>query len=420
MDNPETLAQTIDSSWQALLDALARPEAYIEMLMIAGAIALAWGGALLMRWQVARHFERHPSHRFDKNLILRPLVLLAPLLAFFALSFAKPFAHRYASGGEITAAAMQLALAATAARIVLLLVKSRGVAYFIAAVILLIAVLNVTGFMASTQAALDSVAFSFGKFRLSMLGFSQGLIILVIVFWVAGALSSALENHLQKSSRLAYNTRELIVKFFKIFVYCAAFLITMGAMGIDLTALAIFGGALGVGVGLGLQKITANFVSGVTLLMEKSIKIGDLIEVNNVTGWVRALNIRYALIETFDGRELLIPNEMLISTQVTNWTYTTNNARTDIDIHITFASDGRRAREIMLAAATSHPRCLKHPAPDCNLRAFTEFGQHFLLTFWIPDIKEGRFGPRNDVLFTIADKFREAGIEMVNRGQVPA
>lgn len=420
MEHTETLSQTIDSSWQALLEALARPEAYIEMLIIATAVTLASSITFFLRHQLARHLHRHPPQKIHVKSILRPTALLTPLLAFFALSLAKPFAHRYANGGELTSAALQLVLAAAIARAVLLFVKSRGVAYFIAAVIMLIAVLDVTGFMASTKIILDSVAFTFGKFRLSMLGFSQGIIILVIVFWGANTVSTALESHLQKSSRLAYNTRELIVKFFKIFVYCTAFLITMGAMGIDLTALAIFGGALGVGVGLGLQKITANFVSGITLLIEKSIKIGDLIEVNNITGWVRALNIRYALIETFDGRELLIPNEMLISMQVTNWTYTTNNARTDIDINITFDSDGKRARDIMLEIAKAHPRCLKDPEPACHLREFTDCGQHFLLTFWIPDIKEGRFGPRSDVLFSIMEKFHEAGIALVERGQVPA
>ena len=415
MEQTDTLSHTIQSAWQPLLASLSRSDTYIEILCIAGAATLGLAIAFLLRHHVARQLERQPPRKIEKDLILRPLALLPPLLVFFALAIVKPFAQRYAGGSEWTAAAMELTLAAVAARAVLLFVKARMVAYFITAVIMMIAILNVTGFMETTKTALDGIAFSFGKFRLSMLSLAQGIIILVIVFWSANALSQALENHLQKSSRLAYNTRELIVKFFRIFVYCIAFLITMGAMGIDLTALAIFGGALGVGVGLGLQKITANFVSGVTLLMEKSIKIGDLIEVNHITGWVRALNIRYALIETFDGRELLIPNEMLISMQVTNWTYTTNNARTDIDINITFDSDGERARQIMLEIAKNHPRVLKDPEPACHLREFTDFGQHFLLTFWIPDIKEGRFGPRNDALFAIMERFKAEGITLVDR-----
>ncbi len=427
MEHTETLSQTIDSSWQALLDALARPEAYIEMLIIASAIALASGIAFFLRHQLARHLDRHPPQKINRKSILRPTALLAPLFSFFALSLAKPFAHSYANGGEITAAAMHLVLAATVARAVLLFVKSRGVAYFIAAVIMLIAILDVTGFMASTQNALDSVAFSFGKVRLSMLGFSQGLIILVIVFWVANTLSTALESHLQKSTRINYNTRELIVKFFKIFVYCTAFLITMGAMGIDLTALAIFGGALGVGVGLGLQKITANFVSGITLLMEKSIQIGDLIEINSITGWVRQLNIRYALIETFDGRELLIPNEMLVSTQVTNWTHSNDAARVEFTVGVAYGSDVELVKRLALEAVSENEHHLESPAPTCHLRQFGDSALVFLVTFWIADIKEGRYTPQSDVMSALLKKFAANGIDIpfpqrvitVHNGEAP-
>ena len=176
-----------------------------------------------------------------------------------------------------------------------------------------------------------------------MLNFINGIIILVVVFWIAGVLSRTLESYLRRSSAFSYNARELVVKFFRIFVYFCAFLITLSAMGVDLTAFAVFGGALGVGIGLGLQKVTANFVSGITLLLEKSIKLGDLIEVAGNTGWVRALNIRYALMETSDGREILIPNEELTSTRVTNWTHSNEQARVEIKATLDFATDAKKA-----------------------------------------------------------------------------
>lgn len=409
---PEALSQTINNSWQALLNSFLRPEASIEMLCIAGAVTLAWLMAFFLRALITRHLQRHPLHSFSHQLILRPLALLTPLLTLFMLSLARPFIQHAISNGELTHAAMQLAVAATAARIVLLLVQSRAVALFIAIVIMLIAVLDVTGFMEPSRMALESVAFTFGKFRLSMLGLAQGIIILVIVFWGANSLSNTLENYLQKSSRMAYNTRELIVKFFKIFVYCTAFLITLSAMGIDLTALAIFGGALGVGIGLGLQKITANFVSGITLLIEKSIKIGDLIEVNNTTGWVRQLNIRYALVETFDGRELLIPNEILVSTQVTNWTYTTDAARVEFTVGVAYDSDVELVKKLALEAVREHPMHIETPAPTCHLREFGDSSLNFLITFWIADIREGRYTPQSDVMISLLKKFTTHGISI--------
>jgi small-conductance mechanosensitive channel len=163
---------------------------------------------------------------------------------------------------------------------------------------------------------------------------------------------------------------------------------------------------------LGLQKITANFVSGITLLMEKSIKIGDLIEVGGSTGWVRQLNIRYALIETADGREILIPNEELVSTRVTNWTHTSNTARIDIKVGVSYASDPLQVRELMLAAARAHPLCLKDPAPSCWLNEFGYNAMQFLLIFWIPDVRDGRMGPQSEVMIAILEKFRKAGIDI--------
>lgn len=412
MENPQALSQTIDASWQALLASLSRPYFYIEMSLIGASITLAVVVSFLLRRNLARQLERHPPRHFDAAMLMRPLQLLTPILAFFALSLVKPFAQRYADGSEWTTAFMQLTLAWLAARAVILIVKSRVVAYFISFVILIVTLLDVSGFMASTKAALDRVDFAFGKFRISMLNLAQGIIILVIVFWVANLLSQTLESYLRKSSRVSYNTRELIVKFFKIFVYMVAFLITLSAMGIDLTALAIFSGALGVGIGLGLQKITANFVSGITLLMEKSIKIGDLIEVSGMTGWVRQLNIRYALIESPDGRELLIPNEMLVSTQVTNWTHSNDQARVEFRVGVAYGSDVDLVRKIILEAVAQHPKCMTNPAPTCHLREFADSALVFVTTFWIADIRDGRFAQQSEVMMSILKKFAAAKIEM--------
>lgn len=406
------LAQTFDASWQSLLSALSKPDAYIELMMIALAITVACMVTFLARRRLTIHLERHPPRKLDKSYITRPMALLAPLLAFFLLGVTKPFALRYAGHDDWTTAAMQLALAFAGARLVTMVIKSRGMAYFIAAVLIMMVVLDVTGFMASIRAALDGIAFSFGKFRLSVLGLVQGTIILIIVFWVASALASTLENYLLRSSRLNYTTRALIVKFFRITVYVIAFLITLSAMGIDLTALAIFGGALGVGIGLGLQKITANFVSGVTLLLEKSIKIGDLIEISNTTGWVRQLNVRYALIETMDGREMIIPNETLISTLVTNWTHSNDLARVEFLVGVSYEADLDLVKSLALEAVAEHPKSLQNPPPTCHLREYGNSALVFRITFWIGDVKDGRAGPQSDVMISLYRKFKDHNIEI--------
>lgn len=399
-------------SWQQLLEALARPDFYVEMIIIAGVVMTAWFIALILRRKAAAHLDRHPPHRFTRDFFLKPLELLAPLLAFFLLSLAKPFAERFAGGSAWTHAAMQIALAFTLARAVTLVVKSRGVAYFLAGVILVLTLLDVTGFMASTKEALADISFGFGKIHISMLNLVQGIIILVVVFWFATLLSKTLENYLRKSSRLTYNTRELVVKFVKVTAYFIAFLITLGSLGIDLTALAIFGGALGVGIGLGLQKITSNFVSGVTLLMERSIKIGDIIEIDGDMGWVRQLNIRYALIETFDGREVLVPNEQLMTSKVTNWTFSTSRARAEFTVGVAYGSDPDLVKKLILESIRESKLTLDHPEPFCYLNKFNDSSLDFVTAFWVQDLNEGRYRPTDDVLCRILKKFAENDIEI--------
>lgn len=283
---------------------------------------------------------------------------------------------------------------------------------FIAVIVAITIALNLTGFMSPVTAYLDSLAFEIGKFHFSMLNLIHGLIILVIVFWLAHLSSNTLESYLRRSSRLTYNARELTVKFFRIFVYFVALMITLSAIGVDLTAFAVFGGALGVGIGLGLQKITANFVSGITLLLEKSIKIGDLIEIGTESGWVRQLNVRYMLMETFDGRELMIPNEELTSTRVTNWTHTHNQARVEVKVGVAYNTDLKLAQKLMLAAALEYPKCLKDPEPKCWLREFADSAVNFQLVFWVPDVRDGRLGPQSDVMFAIYEKFKAHGVEI--------
>lgn len=409
MEKAQTLTDNLQSFRESLMNSLAGPYFYVELALITGVITLAWMLSLLIRAQISRALEHHPQ-KIATELLMKPLVLLAPVLAILGLSVAKPLAERFAT--VLTYTSIHLLLAFTAARAILLLVRSRVMAYFIAVLVMIIALLDVSGLAEPTREALDSISFSLGKVKLTMYGLVHGAVVLVIVLWLANSMSNLLETSLRRSARLNYNTRELLIKFFRIIVYSCAFLIALSSMGIDLTALAIFGGALGVGVGLGLQKLTSNFVSGVTLLMEKSIKIGDLLEINGVMGWVRQLNIRYALIETPDGRELLIPNEQLISTQVTNWTYSNRKARIEIKVGIAYGSDARRAQVLMMEAVHENKQALKVPSPMCNLREFGEAGLVFQLNFWINDITEGRAIPQSEVMFSILEKFKLAGIEM--------
>jgi small-conductance mechanosensitive channel len=395
---------------QEFLNALSTGDFYVEWLCIAGAVALAWLVAVLVRRRVHARLLVHPPKRIDSVFITRPLVLLAPVLAFIYLAVAKPFFRT--DGGVWIEAVMQLVIAYFLARCAMLLVKTKFISYLMVAVIMITAVLNVTGFMLPVTTFLDSFAFEIGKFRLSLLAFIHGIVILILVFWLAFISASTLESYLRRSSGMSYNARELTVKFFRLFVYFVALLITLSSIGVDLTAFAVFGGALGVGIGLGLQKITSNFMSGITLLLEKSIKIGDLIEIGGIFGTVKALQVRYTLVETIDGRELMIPNEELISSKVISWTHSNNRARVEIPVGVAYGSDVDLVKKLLVEAALEHPSCMHDQEVKCWLREFADNSLNFLLAFWVSDVREGRYGPQSDVMCAILSKFKAHNIEI--------
>jgi small-conductance mechanosensitive channel len=393
-----------------LLNALSSGNFYIELALIVVALGLAWLTANYLVQKIKARVTASPPKRIDPEFILKPLCLLPATMTLPFLWFTQGILTQFGISDDLTRGVLQICYAWLMVKCVAMVIKQRTVAFFISAAIIINAVLSALRVERSVAAWLDSLAVDIGRFHITALHLVHGFIIFIVVFWGAGVLSSTLESYLRRSTRMSATSRHLTTKFFRVFIYVLALIITLSAVGIDLTAFAIFGGALGVGIGLGLQKMVSNFFSGVTMLMERSIKIGDLIEVGGYSGWVRELNIRYALIETSDGRDIIIPNEELMSTRVVNWTLSSTMASIEVKAIITFDSDAVKARELMLQAALEHPVCLKNPQPSCWIREFANTGISLALTFWIQDVAQGRNGPQSDVMFATLKKFRENGI----------
>jgi len=410
MDAAAHLQHRLDSQWDNLLNALNSGHFYIELILIALAFGFACLTANYIRRKIENRLAISPPQHIDIEFITKPIRLLGVLMTLPFLWVVQSVVTQLGIGGNFTGGVLELCYAYLLTKCVLMAIRQKPVAWLIAAAIIINAFLRAVRVARSVSAWLDSMAFDAGHYHITALHLVYGFVIFVVVFWGAGVLSSLLESYLRRSTRLSPNSRHLTIKLFKVFVYISAIALTFSAIGIDLTAFAIFSGALGVGIGLGLQKMTSNFVSGVTMLMERSIKIGDLIEVGGYTGWVRQLHMRYVLLETSDGREIIIPNEELISTRVTNWTLSTPMARIEIKTTIAFDSDPEKARNLMLEAAREHPRCLKDPAAACFLKEFAGNGLVFTLSFWISDVKEGRNGPQSDVMFSVLKKFNQNGI----------
>ena len=274
---------------------------------------------------------------------------------------------------------------------------------------------GLSGHFETVRQYLDTEALTYqvGNVRVSAYTVLRAILVLALVFWTAAIVADLVDRRLAKLKRMRKTTRVLVSKVFQITLYILAGLVALDMIGLDLTTLTVFGGALGIGLGFGLQKIASNFVSGLILLLERSIEEDDLIELTDGTsGFVRRTNARYILVETFDGKEVLIPNEDFITDRVTNWTLSSSRARVDVPVGVSYGSDLDTVHDLILEAAREHPRCLDDPEPLCFLREFGDSSVNFLLMFWVGDIVDGRWGPQSDVMFAIWRKFAENGIEI--------
>ena len=215
-----------------------------------------------------------------------------------------------------------------------------------------------------------------------------------------------------RTSELTPALRVLMVKLVKIVLFTVAFLLGLDALGVDLTAFAVFSGAVGVGLGFGLQKVISNFISGIILLTDRSIKPGDIIAIDDTYGWVNALGTRYISVITRDGKEHLIPNELLITERVENWSFTNNNVRVRVPIGVSYKEDPHKVQELILQAVDESPRVLKKPEPRCLLTDFGDSSVNFELRFWIDDPINGIGNIKSEVLLKVWDQFKEHGIEI--------
>jgi small-conductance mechanosensitive channel len=403
---------TSSAFWLSILKGFEKifthPGMDIQLFFSAVAIAMAFLLSLLIQRLVLRKISTTSKHRWIATDLLP--AILSPVLVIVGLLMASWVSIMVLPIHQRTIASFaRIAFVWLIARLLLLIAQRHFMAYFISAVMLVLTLLSVTHLLAPTQASLNDISFETSTFRLSLLGAIKGTFTLIVLFWGAGILSKTGEKWLRKMT-LSFNARELALKFMRILLYSVACVLTLNQMGVDLTSLTVFGGALAVGIGFGLQKITSNFISGIILLFEKTIQEGDLIEVGGEKGWVRQMAIRYTLLETFDGRELLVPNETLITGQVISWTYTNPRARVDITMTIVFNSDVNLVRTILIDAAKAHPHCVSDPPPNCYLTEFADRGFKFQLVFWIPDVKEGITASRSEVMGRIVGKFREHNI----------
>jgi len=281
---------------------------------------------------------------------------------------------------------------------------------FIAGLIWVIVGLYLLNLLPQVITALDSVGVNLGDFRLSILSGLKLFFLIIIALTIAGWVSHLLEVRLAESKALNASARVGLIKTIKFALITIAVLVTLSSVGFDMSTFAVFGGALGVGIGFGLQRIAANFISGFIVIFDRSIKPGDVITIGEQFGWVQELRSRYIVLRNREGVDTLIPNENLITSDVINWSYADTNTRIKINVDISYDDDPEEAIRIMEECALVSERVLKSPAPVARLIDFGDNGIQMQLRVWIADAENGFEGVRSPIKIAILKRFREAGI----------
>ncbi len=272
--------------------------------------------------------------------------------------------------------------------------------------------LSILGLTEQTHKFLDSMAINLGSIHLSVWVILKAIFVVTALLALARIVSSSTSAQIRRNEEMSPSMQVLAIKVFQIILYGATFFIGLKAVGVDLTGLAVLSGAIGVGLGFGLQKVVSNLVSGVIILLDKSVKPGDVISLGETFGWINALGARYVSVVTRDGKEYLIPNEDLITGQVVNWSHSNDFVRLDIYFGTAYGDDPHLVRKLAIEAAKAVPRVLEHRPPVCHIVGCGDSSVDYILRFWIEDPTGGLTNIRGNVYLALWDSFQEHNISI--------
>ena len=258
---------------------------------------------------------------------------------------------------------------------------------------------------------LDAIGIAIGTHRISLLSVLTFIIAAVIIYWAARLAYRFVSRLIRQSKRLDLSQQVLVQKIAGLAIVAIAILIGIDVLGIDLTALAVFSGALGLAIGFGLQKTLGNLIAGLILLMDRSVKPGDVIAVGDAVGAITKIGIRAVSVVTRDGKEFLIPNETLMTETVENWSYSSRNVRLKIPVGVSYNCDLGLAQRLMIEAASAAPRVLTDPAPTVWLKAFGDSSVDHDIIVWIEDPELGIGNVQSEILNIVWVLFKQNGIE---------
>ncbi len=415
----QPLLENFDALWQSfdtLLSGLLLYRGRVQIAILIGCPDLAWGLGRLL----APHSRRwmHSLEGWNKSrlrflvVVHRRLRLIIFVLLSWAATWIMSLLFAFPSWHTPPRLAATISTALLAVAFVARLVRNGLFRRLFTWGLWIYVTLYYLGLLEPVTTSLDHLSVRFGDFRLSALAVIKALIVTTFLFGAARLISSAVSERIRRATDLSPSFRVLTIKVVQITLYSSTFFIGLKAAGFDLTGLAVLSGAIGVGLGFGLQKVVSNLVSGIIILLDKSIKPADVISLGDAFGWINSLGARYVSVVTRDGREYLIPNEDLITGQVVNWSHSDDFVRLDIRFGISYADNPHDVRRIAIQAASNVDRVLQTRPPVCHITGFGDSAVDYELRFWISDPTGGLTNIRGNVYLALWYAFHEHGISI--------
>ncbi|MCX4186953.1 mechanosensitive ion channel family protein [Methylophaga sp. OBS4] len=400
---------------------LSSPQFYSQLGLIVLAVLLAYSVSQFLKSSspLLRHAPSEGPVLTLRQGIYKLRELILPLMLVLALSIAVDMGQSLIHQSWLIKIGLSFAVIFMLYSIINGFVEKQLFRRLAMWMILPIAVLHVFDWLDAVVSYLETISLQIGNFKISAYGIARVLIFGSILFWLGRLSNNAGQQIIRNQQDLDIGTREVFAKLFQVTLFFIVFLLLLQIMGINLTALAVFGGALGVGLGFGLQAIASNFISGIILLLDRSLSVGDYVEMEDGrSGTIRELNMRSTTLETFDGKDIMVPNEQFITTSFTNWTHKNIKQRYSLEFQVAYKTDLHQLFGLVREVVASHPQVISgddipiEERPDAEIKDFADSGVNILVEFWMEGIDDGPNRVGADLLLMIWDTLRHHNIEI--------
>ncbi|MCF2948070.1 mechanosensitive ion channel [Paraglaciecola aquimarina] len=393
---------------------------YIQLCVLATIYSCSFGIAYKIRHSVGlTHNEPLDSAHPVRKLAYRVGGILFPLLAIILLQVSTKAGKSLEYTPWLIETALAIAILLFFNSLIRAFVQHKFAASLFRWVGQPILLLHLLGLLPTVIVGLEEVSLTVGNVSVSAYGVFRVLIFGSFLFWLGRVSNNFGKAVIRKQTSLDIPTKEVFTKLFEVGLFCIVILLLLNVMGVNLTTLAVFGGAVGVGLGLGLQSIASNFISGIIILLDRSLTVGDFVELDDgQKGFVREFRMRYAVLETYDGKDILVPNEKFISSLMINWTHKDPKQRYRVDFSVPYATDIRSMVEFIKEAVATHPQVISgldvpfEERPDCEIDSFGDSGVNMFVEFWMIGIDDGKNRVGGDLMLIIFETLRANGIEI--------